>query len=351
VSITFLFAIESEAPLQRFFFESNGNNGRIPEYALETYMKIKPVAPFEPISTDIVPVSSEWIAQIKWDGVRMLAYYDGHDARLVNRKLNDRTRQYPELLEIPSYCTASSVILDGEIIAFDQSRPSFHEVMKRESLRKSQSIELAVTSTPVTYMIFDILMYNDQWVCDLPLMDRQNILQEVVRPLPHVQLTQNFTDGNHLFDVMKQHGMEGIVCKNLTGTYAIGGKDKRWQKKKIFRDLHAVIGGVTLRNGVVNSILLGLYDQGNFVYIGHAGTGKMSVEDWRQLTQIVSTMIIPERPFMNEPERHKDALWIEPTLTVKVQFLEWTPHGTMRHPSLQAFVTVTPTDCTFSQTT
>jgi bifunctional non-homologous end joining protein LigD len=312
-------------------------------------MPIQPIIPFEPIRTEAIPVSDEWIAQIKWDGVRMLVYYDGDEVRLINRRLHDRTKQYPELLEIQQYCKAASIVLDGEIIAFDQQKPSFHEVMKRESLRKSQSIELAISRTPITYMIFDILMYNDTWVCNQPLAARQQLLQEWISPLPNVQITQSFSDGNQLYEVMQQHGMEGIVCKDLTSTYAIGGKDKRWQKKKIFRDLHAVVGGVTYRAGIVNSLLLGLYDHGELVYIGHAGTGKMSVEDWRSLTQMVGAMIIPHRAFVNEPERSKDAVWIEPKLTVKVQFLEWTPYRTMRHPSIQTFVEVQASDCTFQQ--
>lgn len=314
-------------------------------------MDLKPIIPFEPISTQTMPTSSDWIAQIKWDGVRMLTYFDGREVRLVNRKLNDRTKQYPELLEIKKFCSASSIVIDGEIIAFDQKRPSFHEVMKRDSLRKSRSIDLAVNQTPIAYMLFDILMYNDKWIIDKPLSERQKILQELITPLPNVQITQNFTDGNKLFHVVKEHNMEGIICKDLRGTYSIGGKDKRWQKKKIFRDLYAVIGGVTTRNGIVNALLLGLYDKNKLVYIGNAGTGKLSVEDWRALTGHIEPMIIPYRPFINEPERNKDAVWIDPKLTVRIQFLEWTPHGTMRHPSIQAFVNVIATECTFSQNT
>src|SRR5690606_15036114 len=90
-----------------------------------------------------------WIAQIKWDGVRMLVYSDGSETRLFNRKLNERTTQYPELLKVSAYCRANSVILDGEIIAFDQNKASFHEVMKRESLRVSSKIKTASTHTPV----------------------------------------------------------------------------------------------------------------------------------------------------------------------------------------------------------
>lgn len=86
----------------------------------------KPLIPFEPVSRDTLPAGSQWIAQIKWDGVRMLAYENGQELRLVNRRLHDRTVQYPELVRPRNLCSASSYILDGEIIALDPDtgRPS-----------------------------------------------------------------------------------------------------------------------------------------------------------------------------------------------------------------------------------
>ncbi|MFY0546116.1 RNA ligase family protein [Brevibacillus sp. H7] len=310
-------------------------------------MDFTPIIPFEPIRADLLPKGDKWIAQVKWDGVRMLTYYDGHEVRLMNRRLHDRTLQYPELWEVKAYCSASSVILDGEIIAFDSNRPSFHEVMKRDSVRKQHSISLAMKQTPVTYMIFDVLFVNGHSVTDKTLAERQTILEQIIEPQPNVQFVQNFEDADGLFEVMKQHQMEGIVCKDLTSTYVISGKDKRWQKKKIFRDLFAVIGGVTLRNGIVNALLLGLYnDRGELIYIGHSGAGKLSNQDWRDLTRKIEPLIIKSKPFINEPERSKDAIWIKPELVVKVQFLEWTRGFTMRHPSIQAIVDRSIADCT-----
>ncbi|MEJ8544397.1 DNA ligase [Brevibacillus borstelensis] len=313
-------------------------------------MELEPIYPFEPIHADSIPSGTNWVAQIKWDGVRMLTYFDGSQIRLINRKLNDRSPQYPEFVNIARYCSASSVILDGEIIAFDSNKPSFHEIMKRDSLRKTSSIELAVKHTPATYMIFDVLFFNGCWVIDKPLSERQAILHQIIAPQPDVQVVQSFTDAHGLFEVMKQHQMEGIVCKDLSSSYKVKGKDKRWQKKKVSQDLFAVVGGVTLRDGIVNAVLLGLYDDdGKLTYIGHAGTGKLTDKEWRVLTETVKSLVIPNKPFVNQPERMKDAIWIKPELVMKVQFMEWTPGLTLRHPSIQAVVDVAVSDCTFSQ--
>jgi len=313
-------------------------------------MQFKPIRPFEPISTSTPPAGDNWIAQIKWDGVRMLFYFDGHETRLYNRKINERTNQYPEFLDIRSFCRANSVILDGEIIAFNQSKPSFHEVMRRDSLKQLQKIKQSVNQVPVTYMVFDILYFNGEWVVDRTLDYRQKLLESVITPQVNVQIVQNFHEGAALFHLMKQHRMEGVVYKDLNSTYSIHGKDGRWKKHKVTNDLFAVVGGVTYRDNIVNSLLLGIYSSAqDLIYIGHAGTGKLTQTDWATLTKKATKMQIAQKPFKNEPERSKDAIWLKPELTVKVEYLEFTPGGTMRHPSIQAIVDVDKNECTADQ--
>jgi bifunctional non-homologous end joining protein LigD len=313
-------------------------------------MNLQPVIPFEPIRTISPPAGSQWIAQIKWDGVRMLIYADGSRVQLINRKQNDRTKQYPEFQDSRSYCRADSFILDGEMIAFDQSKPSFHQIMRRDGIRKISNIPQAAAQIPVTYMVFDILFCDGEWVTGLPLSERQSLLERMVIPQERVQLVTNFSDGPALLEVMRTHQMEGIVYKDLTSAYGIQEKDSRWQKHKIVQDLIAVVGGVTYRDGIVNALLLGLYNGNNeFIYIGHAGTGKLKNDDWRAITEYVEPLRTVKRPFVNEPERSKDAVWILPTYTVKVEYMEVTPNGTLRHPSIQGFVEAKPSDCTIQQ--
>lgn len=204
----------------------------------------KPLIPFEPISRDTLPTGPQWIAQIKWDGVRMLAYEDGQELRLVNRRLHDRTAQYPELVTPRNLCSGSSYILDGEVIALDPDtgKPSFYHVLRRDRMSRPEGIAQAIHQIPVTYMVFDILFYEGKWVTDQPLSDRQRLLHEVLNTAPHVQEVTNTLDAASLLTVMRQHQMEGIVCKDLTSSYGIQGKDQRWQKVKIMHDVYAMIG-------------------------------------------------------------------------------------------------------------
>jgi bifunctional non-homologous end joining protein LigD len=313
-------------------------------------MLLTPVIPFEPISAEKIPAGERWIAQVKWDGVRVLTYYDGNEVRLFNRRRNERTVQYPEFLDIARYCSASSVILDGEIIALSGGKPSFHEVMRRDGIRKPENVERARRSIPVSYMIFDILYYNGKWITGLPLHQRQQILAETVTPQEDLQLVENFTNAEGLFNVIKAEDMEGIVCKDIDSRYIVGGKNDRWQKIKNYRDLTAVIGGATFRGNVVNAVLLGLYDEtGRLWYVGHAGTGKLTANEWKDLTQRLKPLAALERPFVNKPERLKGILWVKPRITVKIKFIEWTERGTIRQPSIQAIVDEPPDRCLLPQ--
>jgi bifunctional non-homologous end joining protein LigD len=309
-------------------------------------MLLQPLSPFEPITGERLPEGERWIAQLKWDGVRMLAYYNGVQTRLINRRLHERTARYPELNDMAAYCSARSVILDGEIVAFSEGKPSFQQVMRRDSTSSGRLQGLPA----ITYMIFDILHLNGQSVTSEPLAERQRLLERYVQPSHTVQLVTSISDVPGLLAVTREHRLEGIVAKDLESAYAVGGKDKRWQKFKHFRDLIAVVGGVTFRGNIVNSLLLGLYDgEGQLHYIGNAGSGKWTQQDWRDVTERLKACAIAQSPFSIAPSRDKEILWLRPSTTVKVEYLEWTSYRTLRHPVIQALTGTEPAQCTFGQ--
>jgi len=310
---------------------------------------MNPVVPFEPIRTEIFPQGPEWVGQVKWDGVRILTYWDGQSVKLFNRKKHERTRHYPEISEISAYCQAKSIILDGEVIALGpEGKPSFYEVMRRDGLRRMENVPQAQKAVPVTYMVFDILYLNGEWVTSSPLKERQHLLHSVITPNSNVQLVENFPDVQALYQAVEAQGLEGIVMKDLSSSYRINGKDSRWRKKKCYRDLIAAVGGVTLRNQVVNALLLGLFDEnGRFWYIGHAGTGKLSQSDWRNVTERIQPLLQEKMPFVNKPPRAQNAVWLRPEIAVKVQFAEWVDGHMLRQPSIQGFVDVPARQCVF----
>lgn len=201
---------------------------------------------------------------------------------------------------------------------------------------------------PITYMVFDLLFYNGEWLIQRPLTERLELLNQVILPNASVQPVTSHDQGEALYEVIQQNGMEGIICKKKNSTYAIDSKDARWVKIKNYGDVLAVIGGFSLNGGIVNAVLLGLYDnEGNFHFIGKVGTGKLSRNDWRELTVHLHQIQAETRPFVNYHPEMKNAYWVNPTLVVKVQYTEWRINEghTLRQPSIQSFVDISPKDC------
>lgn len=301
------------------------------------------IVPFEPVITETVPAGDNWIAQVKWDGTRILTYHEAGETKLYNRKLNERTKQYPELLDTAAYFEADSFILDGEVIALKEGKPSFYEVMRRDRLKNVNSG--MVEQVPVTYMVFDLIELNGHCLTSKTLAERQELLKMYFRPNKHVQLVENFSDKEGLLQACLSNELEGVIFKDLTSNYSIGGKDKRWMKRKKQHDLIAVIGGVTYKNGIANSLHLGLYDKSDkLIYIGSVGNGKLTNNDWAELTKILRTIENESCPFASLTNK-ASMVWLNPILTVKVSFLEWIEDLTLRHPIIEAFVTADPLEC------
>ena len=311
---------------------------------------MEPLIPFEPITANDIPGEGDWVFQVKWDGVRILVYKSGSATEVINRHLNNRTLQYPELLNTGVYSNADSFILDGEVIALVDGKPSFHQVMKRDRLRGRATIEHMKDEIPIIYMVFDCLYVNGQSMLDKPLYKRQEMLRKIITESEHVRITENFEEGEGLLRAVKEQGLEGIVCKDLQAGYLPGGKDSRWQKIKNYQDVIAVVGGYIKNGGRIRSLLLGLYSSdGQLYYIGKAGRGRYSEREWKTIQAYLEKAEQTNSPFAHPVKDAKTCQWINPIYTVKIQFLEWSESRTLRQPLVDSFMERNPLECRFRE--
>src|SRR5690554_5542030 len=119
------------------------------------------ITPMSPITYHEIFDDPNFIYQVKWDGVRMISYIKNNDIKLINRKLNSRTDQYPELQSLSTIIKGYDItILDGEIITLVNGKPSFPTVMRRDNTTDIKKIKLLTKLIPVLYMVFDILYLN-----------------------------------------------------------------------------------------------------------------------------------------------------------------------------------------------
>src|SRR5439155_5575716 len=111
---------------------------------------------------------------IRWDGIRALAFIEGGRLRLQNRNGRDATRQYPEVRELGKQVGARQLILDGEVVAFDeQGRPSFERLQSRMHLASESAVRRRMADRPVTYLAFDLIYLDGRPLMDLPYTERR----------------------------------------------------------------------------------------------------------------------------------------------------------------------------------
>lgn len=302
------------------------------------------IVPMEPRPVAEPFDDPSFIYQVKWDGVRMLAFVGPHGVRLQNRRLRDRTQHYPELAALGRLCRGPA-ILDGEVIVLHGGKPSFPRVLRRDLARPDQAARL-MHRLPITYMVFDLLLAGDADLSRQPLGFRQETLRAWLRPADGIELVEDFSAGRSLFAAVKEQGLEGIVAKRLASPYVEGKKTSYWLKIKYRRRIHCAVGGCTYKEGHFSALLLGLFHpDGGFVYVGRAGSG-LTGEQVRQLDRYFRANATADAPFASPPRLYGvEVVWSRPELVCVVEYQEWTEEFGLRAPVVVGFSDRPATEC------
>ncbi|HHV16951.1 MAG TPA: DNA ligase [Gelria sp.] len=301
--------------------------------------------PMEPIIREQVFDSEDFTYQLKWDGVRMLAYCENGQVNLINKRLNNRTAQYPELQMITSLLHGRKVVLDGEIVAFKDSKPHFPAVMRRDNARTQKSITMLLEEVPISYIVFDLLWDEDKDLRARPLMERIQHLRDILTPQASIHLIEDFPSGSSLFTAVQAANLEGIVAKRKTSSYLAGKKHRDWFKIKHRRRQSCVIGGYTLRNNTANSLLLGVYQGDSLYYVGRASSG-LSEGQLKELHSGLTSLQTDKVPFVSLPPKIvQESYFVMPVLVVEVEFAEWTENMHLRSPAIKGFLKIAPEQC------
>lgn len=288
-----------------------------------------------------------WLFEIKWDGIRALAWIADGKLTLRSRRGNDITRQYPELACLPECVSASRAILDGEIVVLDErGRSDFARIQKRMHVEAPRASLLS--QSPATYYVFDLLYCDGYDLREVPLASRKELLRKILHPREQVRFSDHQVEqGKELFELASERGLEGIVGKRADSLY-VSARSRDWVKLKATKSVDAVVAGWTApRAGRTHfgSLLLGLYDGKNLRFIGHVGTGF----DEKTLAAIAKELRrreIAPCPFDTVPETNEKAFWAKPELVARVRFSGWTQERRLRQPVFLALREDTePRDC------
>jgi bifunctional non-homologous end joining protein LigD len=283
------------------------------------------------------PTGSGWAWELKWDGVRALGYVDGGRVRLFSRRGNEVTHRYPELRKLGEVLGSLDVVLDGEIVAFDDSgRPSFEHLQSRMHVESESAIRRLTQQVPVVYVLFDLLWADGHSLLELPYEQRRARLADLQLTGPSWQTPPNEVgDGAATIDVSKRFGLEGVMAKRLDAPYEPGKRSQAWVKVKNALRQEFVVGGWQPgeggRAGSIGSLLVGYYDEGVLHYAGKVGSG-LSGASIAELERLFERCGRDTSPF--EAGRvPKGVHFVEPVLVVEVRFTEWTSAGNIRQPT------------------
>jgi len=313
----------------------------------------------EPMPERIVPMladagrmpvdESRYSFEVKWDGVRAIAYCKPGRIRLESRNLNEITDAYPEVRGILSDLGMREAVLDGEIVAFDDAgKPSFERLQSRMHVTSPNAVKRLSKSTPVVYAIFDLLHLDGETLMALPYDQRRERLEALhlggsAWRVPAVQRGA----GARLLEATKQQGLEGVVAKRLDSRYEPGRRTGAWIKIKHLRRQELVIGGWLpgegRRTDRIGALLMGYYDSDRthpranrpLRYAGRVGTG-FTERTLTELTRRLKPLRTPTNPFQDPPKLPRNAEFVSPELVAEVEFREWTGEGVMRAPSFKA---------------
>jgi bifunctional non-homologous end joining protein LigD len=306
----------------------------------------------DPFPENVVPMlarlsqlprdDGKWAVEVKWDGIRAIAYCKPGRVELQTRNLNHVTAQYPEVRRLSRALGSHDAVLDGELVAFDEDgRPSFERLQQRIHNTDENVIRRRMKTHPVVYVVFDLLYLDGQDLTCEPYRRRRELLEGLELSGEHWQ-TPSYSVGHarELLAASKEQGLEGVMLKRVDSTYAPGKRTGAWLKVKNVSRQELVVGGWTPGEGRrkkhLGALLVGYFerDGGKQVlrYAGKVGTGFTAAD----LTAIAARLAPLERrtsPFGAGPKPPKGSTFVEPRLVAEIEYREITNEGMLRHPA------------------
>ena len=276
--------------------------------------------------------------ELKLDGVRIVASRDGRQVALRYRRHRSATESYPEIVSALRALVAEQVVLDGEIVAFDErGRPNFQLLGRRIHLQRPLEVQRAMTELPVVFMVFDLLALGPYDLRALPLRERKRILTQLIvgrgriRVLDHIE-----DDGRPLMSFCRDNSLEGIVIKRASAPYRAGPRrSDDWVKMKCEREAELVVVGYEesdKKARKLRSLLLAAHDdEGRLRLRGKVGSGlDEQTIDW--LLHHMNKMAIKSCPAEGKLSSHGKRHWVKPTLVARVRYLGLSDSGVLRFP-------------------
>lgn len=281
---------------------------------------------------DKPPIGEDWIHEIKFDGYRLIVIKKNGKTRLFTRNINDWTDKFTMIAEEINKLPVANLILDGEVVVLNENQQSDFQLLQNSIKQHSHNL---------LYYTFDIIYYDHYNLSPLTLLERKNILRQVIldeNDLKSICYSDHIIgSGQEFFDKCCEWGLEGVVSKNINSPY-VQKRTQSFLKIKCLQRQEFVIGGYTKPKGsrtYFGSLLLGTYDDGDkLTYHGNVGTG-FTEKSLSTLFKLLKKHKTNEMPFEAHPPGATNVQWVKPELVAEVEFFEWTKDDILRQPSFK----------------
>ncbi|MFF2532392.1 DNA polymerase LigD [Brevibacillus sp. NPDC058079] len=263
------------------------------------------------------PAIGDYIHQLKFDGFRCILHYNQGKIRLFTRHQNECTNQFPEI--VPTI-QVENCILDGELVVMDGIKPCWESVMKRFQTTKPMHIKQLANYLPAHFVAFDVIYFNNQDISKMPLSERLSLLDSIVEASNAISICPFSSNGEQLFERVKELGLEGICSKRLNSPYLFDTRSESWLKTKNYQYETVTITGVNKKEFAWSLSKEGVY-VGSMKYVNPTAR-KDFYHHSKKLT-------------IKESDSWR---YVQPVIKCKVKFQSYTKSGLMRSPSFVEFV-------------
>lgn len=282
-----------------------------------------------------------WIFEVKYDGYRLLAERSGREAFLRSRSGHDLTATFPEIARAIRGLPYEDLVIDGEVVVNDaDGMPSFGRLQRRGRIVNRMDALRASVELPAVYHAFDLLGVEGHDLRPLPLLDRKEILREILPTVGPVRYVDHIpVQGRVLYDHVERMRLEGIMAKRADRPYR-GGRSKSWIKVRTVSAGDFVVVGWSEGKGArggLGSIHVARYEGESLVYAGSVGSG-FTETGLSETLELLTEMEVDESPCAGGAmPKGKGHHWVRPEVVIEVRYKEITEQGLLRQPSFIRF--------------
>ncbi|MEM6789799.1 MAG: DNA ligase D [Myxococcota bacterium] len=296
--------------------------------------------------------------ELKLDGVRIVADRRGASCSLRYRRRRPATAGFPEVVDALQRLALDHVVLDGELVAFDEEgKPNFSRLARRIHLQRPEDVARARREIPVVFLAFDLLAFEGRDVRALPLWRRKDLLRRLVPGRGPVRCLEHLEgDGPALFSFCQAQGLEGLVGKRRDAPYREGPRrTDDWLKVKLERETDLVVVGWDESDKAsrrLRNLLLAAYDhEGELRLRGKVGSGLDGPTIEHLLGELAARDVAspPARGRLDQKAARRH--WVRPDLVVNVRHAGFSERGMLRFPVFRGLrPDVAPEQCRLTPT-